>query len=281
MAAPLLSICLDQFPAELKSRLMHSNAISLEPVESLSVAKQNNNRICLCFNPTAGTEIHLLKNNEKTNHGNRPIDADYLLSKWHQRTKTSIGNREPLAKALSLSQYKYTSPPSIIDLTAGLGRDAFNMAHLGCKVHMIEQCTPLVILLEQALSKLDQRSSLSPMDLQTISTTAKRLTIEEADHQTLLVSQTLDNIKPHALYFDPMYPSTKKSALVKKETQVLHALIGEADSNLGWITRLVETKLKALNCRLIIKRHIKAPTILGLPTFQIKAKSIRFDVYQF
>jgi len=60
-----------------------------------------------------------------------PIWIDFTEGKNAHRRKFGGGRGQALAKAVSL---KHGKTPSIIDCTAGYGRDAFVLATLGCKI---------------------------------------------------------------------------------------------------------------------------------------------------
>ena len=55
-----------------------------------------------------------------------------------------------LAKAVGL---KKGACPDVIDCTAGLGRDAFVLASLGCRVVMLERVTVVHALLNDGLAQ--------------------------------------------------------------------------------------------------------------------------------
>ena len=63
-----------------------------------------------------------------------------------------------LKKSIS---YQAGKPKSILDATAGLGRDGFICALLGQEVTMVEENKGMCILIESALKRLPNRSYLS------------------------------------------------------------------------------------------------------------------------
>jgi len=85
--------------------------------------------------------------------------------------------------------------------------------------------------------------------------------------------------KPDVIYLDPMFPDRKKSAKVKKEMQVLQALLGHE-------TPLETEKLfeAALNCAqqsVVVKRPKLAPCISQKlkPHHILQGKTCRFEVF--
>jgi len=73
-----------------------------------------------------------------------------------------------------------------------------------------------------------------------------------------------------------MYPERKKSALVKKDMQILHKLIGGSEDE----EDLLGTALRYAKRRVVVKRPLHAEQIAGIkPTMEISSKKTRFDVY--
>ena len=100
----------------------------------------------------------------------------------------------------------------ILDATAGWGRDAALLASFGAEVLMLERQPMMAALLADGLNRLSSGSSL-------------KLSLVHADTKQYL--QTLPELDyPDVIYIDPMHPERQKSALVKKDMQVLQHLIG-------------------------------------------------------
>jgi len=74
-----------------------------------------------------------------------PVYVDFSSADMLYRRKS--GHNEPLGRAIGV---KADKRPKVFDATAGLGRDAFVLADLGCSVALSEQSTPLCYLLKQA-----------------------------------------------------------------------------------------------------------------------------------
>lgn len=189
-----------------------------------------------------------------------PIFVDFVEGTLAHRTQHP--QKELLAKAVGITS---THKPTIIDATAGLGRDAFILASLGATVIMIEQSPIISALLRDGLTRAEKEPALSEI--------INRLTLIEANSIEYL--KTLKE-KPDVIYIDPMFPERKKSALVKKEMQILQKLLPPATQN----ETLFELALKKAKKRIIVKRPRLAPTITNQkPNFQITGKNSRFDVY--
>ena len=78
------------------------------------------------------------------------------------------------------------------------------------------------------------------------------------------------------IYLDPMFSDVDKRAKVKKDMQMLHALIGENND----ADRLLELALSKAKKRVVVKRHKLSPFLNNQkPSHQIIGKSTRYDVY--
>jgi 16S rRNA (guanine1516-N2)-methyltransferase len=69
------------------------------------------------------------------------VSCDFVSGSNRHRRNYGGGNGQMIAKAVGLSG-KFT--PSVLDVTAGLGADAFILASLGCQMQLIER-NPIVI----------------------------------------------------------------------------------------------------------------------------------------
>ncbi len=193
-----------------------------------------------------------------------PILIDFEEGKNAHRRQFGGGRGQPLAKAIGL---KKAANPTVIDATAGFGRDAFVLANLGCKVILVERNPLIAALLYDALQRAKDNSELvdviTRMSLINHDATAYLYKMEQA-------------LYPDVIYMDPMYPSRDKSALVKKDMRLLHQLAGpDIDSEqLLTIARTIALK------RVVVKRPKPAPFIGNQkPTTSIESKNTRYDVY--
>ena len=65
-----------------------------------------------------------------------PVFVDFVEGAVAHRRKFGGGRGQSIAKAVGL---KSGANPTVVDATAGLGRDAFVLASLGCRVTMLER----------------------------------------------------------------------------------------------------------------------------------------------
>jgi 16S rRNA (guanine1516-N2)-methyltransferase len=178
------------------------------------------------------------------------------------KIKVNAGRKDPLARAVGL---KSGQALSVVDATAGLGRDAFFLASLGVRVTMIERVGPVFAALSDHLKTL--RSASEGAD-----DICDRLEVLRGDSITLLPTLT-----PEVVLIDPMHPPRSKSALVKKEMRDLRAVVGQ-DEDAG---QLIRVALSCARNRVVIKWPRKAALPEGLPkpSHQIIGKTVRYDVF--
>lgn len=193
----------------------------------------------------------------------KPIWIDFLSGKNAHRRQFGGGRGQPLAKALSL---KKAATPTIVDTTAGFGRDAFVMASLGCNVTLLERNPIIACLLQDALERAREDDTIADI--------VQRMAVFNIDACDYLTNP--DTSQPDVIYMDPMYPNRNKSALVKKEMQLLHQLVGpDLDSE----QLLSIARQKALK-RVVVKRPKSAePIANSKPDTSIVSKNTRYDIY--
>jgi len=189
------------------------------------------------------------------------ISVDFVDGAVAHRRKFGGGRGQDIAKAIGL---KHGFQPHVLDATAGLGRDSFLLASLGCQVTMMERMPIVAALLDDGLARAQLNSEVADI----------------ANNMALIHASSIDNMalaaQPDIVYLDPMYPHREKSALVKKEMRVFQSLVGEdldADS-------LLAPALELAKYRVVVKRPNYAPPLADKkPSMSIKMKKNRFDVY--
>lgn len=193
------------------------------------------------------------------------IYVDFVQGRLGHRWRQEGQRHHPLSKAVGLKQ---GNDLTVVDATAGLGRDAFMLALLGCQVQMVERSPAIAALLYDGLQRAYQAPRLNAW-LKT------RLQLVYRDAQQWFVRSS-PSWQPDVVYLDPMYPHRQKTALVKKEMRLCRAVVGE-DSD---APTLLETALQYARQRVVVKRPRQAPTLNAIsPNFCIKSKNTRFDVY--
>ncbi|OAI47040.1 hypothetical protein AYO45_06015 [Gammaproteobacteria bacterium SCGC AG-212-F23] len=246
---------------------MTSLAVFTEHSDLHKRAKQLANHLDLPFCSTLAAYDFLLtltpdglslqKNNEKT----KPLYIDFLSGKLTYRTQHATTRNEILIRALGLKKQQHAT---IIDATAGLGRDSFLLASLGFSVIALER-SPIVFSLLNDGIKRGQTDIDTAMILARI---------------TWLQTNAIDWLKKSApvdyIYLDPMFPERKKSALVKKEMRFFHDIIGNDDD----AELLLQTAFACATKRVVVKRPTLAGTLGNKQAdFSLQGSSSRFDVY--
>ena len=196
---------------------------------------------------------------------NTSIHVDFAEGTLAHRQQFGGGRGQAIAKAVGL---KRGNTPSVLDITAGLARDAYILASLGCKITLVEQSTVLYILVEDGIQR-GLANSTSADILKNF--------CDLVNADSVAYMQQIDREhRPDVIYIDPMYPERKKSALVKKDMQILQRLLGK-DKN---AERLLRTALKCAGKRVVVKRPIHAdPPGNLIPDTSISSRKTRYDVY--
>lgn len=200
--------------------------------------------------------------------GATAISVDFSSGETNYRREQGGGKRQPIARAIGLNKSAKTQkgkrPLKVLDATAGLGGDAFVLACLGCEVKMLERSPIIAALLEDGLVR--------GCDDERITAILARMSLINVESE-LYFSKSNDI--PDVIYLDPMYPSRKKSAKVKKEMQILQGLLTHADND-----GLLTSALKLAKGRVVVKRPKGADFLnQSAPSHSIESKKTRYDVY--
>ena len=191
------------------------------------------------------------------------IYVDFVGGTMAHRRKFGGGRGEAVAKAVGI---KGSELPTVIDATAGLGRDAFVLASIGCQVRLVERHPVVFLLLQDGLNRAYQDEEIGEMLQQNL---------------RLLNVHHINELDPNidyadVVYLDPMYPHKQKSALVKKEMRVFQHLVG-ADLDAD---ELLLPALQLAKKRVVVKRPDYAESLGGKqPHFSRETKNHRFDIY--
>jgi len=202
----------------------------------------------------------------RDNLAHSAIHVDFITGTLCHRKQYGGGRGQAIARAIGLKPG--TAPPEILDATAGLGKDAFVLACLGCPVTMIERSPIVATLVADALERAKDDA-----DFQVLHEQGFKLIQANARDYILQVDEAF---RPDVIYLDPMYPEKKKSALVKKNMQILQKLLGQDEDT----DELLSAALNCARKRVVVKRPKGTTTIAGpKPTMAIESKKTRYDVY--
>lgn len=155
--------------------------------------------------------------------------------------------------------------PSIVDATAGLGRDAFLLASVGATVTLLERSAEVHALLKDALARAATESP-------ELAEVVARMTLIHGDARN-----RLPELKPDVVIVDPMHPPRRNTALVKQEMRQLSAIVG-ADEDAD---ELMKVALAAACERVVLKWPLRAAPLLDAPkpSHQFAGKTVRYEVF--
>jgi 16S rRNA (guanine1516-N2)-methyltransferase len=168
----------------------------------------------------------------------------------------------PLVRAAGIKKDRV---PSIVDATAGLGRDAFLLASAGATVTLIERSAEVHALLQHALARAAAESS----DLAEV---IARMTLIHGD-----AKDRLPELRPDVVIIDPMHPPRRNTALVKQEMRQLSTIVG-ADEDADELMRIA---LSSARERVVLKWPLRAKPLLDSPkpSHQFAGKTVRYEVF--
>ena len=179
-----------------------------------------------------------------------------------RRQRTGGGRGQALPRAAGFTKGR---TPSVVDATAGLGRDSYLLASLGAEVTLIERSPEIYALLNGGLVRASAAGGEA-------AETVARMTLLFGDAKALL-----PELAPEVVLVDPMHPPRGNTALVKKEMRILRAIVG-SDLDAG---DLMREALAAATKRVVLKYPLRAEGMARLvpPTHQIRGKTTRYDVF--
>ncbi|MGM0554202.1 MAG: class I SAM-dependent methyltransferase [Pseudomonadota bacterium] len=197
-----------------------------------------------------------------TPHPPLRLHLDFTTGRQGYRLARSAQQREGLIRALG----PLPRGALIADASAGLGRDTLLLSARGYRVMAWERHPVVYQLLADAL----QRAARDPALVDTIG----RIRLLAGPYGPPSAGE-----RPAAGIFDPMFPERTKRAAVKKDMQLLQALMpghpadADAEHTLAQLRAGVER-------RVVVKRPLQAPALgSDPPDGSLHGKSVRFDIY--
>lgn len=178
--------------------------------------------------------------------------------RYHQRQNYAV-SKEPLARALGIKGHKDDQQKKLLiwDATCGTGKDSVLIAHFGARIVAFERNPVVYLLLRDALRRHPVNFELNFGDAR--------------DFATAVNAQ-----RPDVIYYDPMYPAKKKSALPRKEMRIFKDVVGD-DPDSG---DFLEWALGQATQRVVVKRPSEALPIKAQPSASYSGKSTRYDMYK-
>lgn len=211
---------------------------------------------------------------------------DFSLPDFRRRLVVNNLNNEYVVRAIQ-GRKKSAKTLSVLDATAGLGRDAMLLAAAGCKVFMIERIPALALLVEQAifLAKASDDAILAAA--------AERMQCCHGNSIEMMQKWALQ--RPDIVYLDPMYQNAsstpvkglKPSSAVKKHmaslqqmTSIYRVNYPQQAANDFCSSALIDAALSLATAKVVVKRAPKAPWLGNKkPSSSLNGKAARFDIY--
>lgn len=191
--------------------------------------------------------------------------VDFNSAAFVFRLQHSNTIKQTIARAIGL---KKGHRPLVIDTTAGLGRDGFLLASLGCNIIFVERSAVVHALLEDGLRRATQHTA-ALQHIQLILADS----VQYLDRENIAIEDVI--------YLDPMFPSRSKHALVKKEMRMLQQVLEQ--ETIARNDDIVTLFNSAKNCgarRIVVKRPKGSGHLChSKPSFDIRGKTTRYDVY--
>ncbi|OUS13220.1 hypothetical protein A9Q89_04145 [Gammaproteobacteria bacterium 53_120_T64] len=252
--------------------------LSSEPVSSESVSHDRAALAAIDFELWLGSaglalrELSVAQDHGRARHKNtrkeKPsadIRCDFVAGELRHRRLYGGGKNQMILKATGLNKHK----PSIMDLTAGLGRDSYVLATAGAQVTMFERQPVVAALLADGLRRLCGAGDEQELAI------AQRLCLHQGDSLDCAAALA-EQAPPDVIYLDPMFPERGKTAKVKKAMAFFHHLVGSDDD----AAALLPLALATARYRVVVKRPRHAPPLADMkPGLCFEGKSTRFDVY--
>jgi 16S rRNA (guanine1516-N2)-methyltransferase len=153
-------------------------------------------------------------------------------------------------------------PLNILDCTAGMLQDTLLFLSLGHQVTALEESKILFHLLQDGISRSNDQTIFEKLELLNINACSYAAQAKNFD----------------VIYFDPMYPSTKKNALSSGKLEYVAKILETESINNNplqdfKVLQLIPSK------KMVVKRPIKAEPFSSQLNYQVLGKTTRFDVY--
>lgn len=208
------------------------------------------------------------------------------LSQHQRRIKDAVSGRDLLCRNFA-DVARRQDKHAVVDVTAGLGRDAFLLAAMGFRVLLVERHPILFHFLREEVSRQARTGTA-------LGTACRNMSVLLADASLEVSVDTIRTVlRKHAqdcptlsVYIDPMYPSgaVGRRSAVKKDSQILRHLVVADDTN----ERRRNEKCLLRNAlqlaskggHVVVKRPARASFLAdAVPNKQTHGSTHRFDVY--
>lgn len=187
----------------------------------------------------------------------RLLEIDFDKNHLDYERKGHRGKNELIAKALGVAKgYR-----KVLDLSVGLAVDSVFLTQLGFEVTGVERSPVLYALLKEAFARTEKDY-------------LKSYHLHFGDSLQFL-KENKGKLDVDAIYFDPMYPHKKKSALPKQEMVVFRDLVGHDED----ASEVLKEALTWPVQRVVVKRPMHAEELLPGVRHSYEGKVVRYDTY--
>ena len=169
-----------------------------------------------------------------------------------------VNHEKLIKKALGKSEH----PLNILDCTAGMLQDTLLFLSLGHQVTALEQSKILFHLLQDGISRSEDQNIFIKLDLIHANACSYAAHAKNFD----------------VIYFDPMYPPTKKKALSSGQLEYISKIL-ELESLENNPIKDFEVLQLITARKMIVKRPIKVEPFSLQTNYQVSGKTTRFDIY--
>ena len=189
-----------------------------------------------------------------------PLRIDFTNPRFLERLRHAGKKTELVARAVRAG-----GGLRVLDCTAGLAKDAFVLAFLGCEVTLVERSRVISILLRDGLKRAKQVPELN--------LTVNRINLISGNSQSLMAEAGMRN---DVIYLDPMFPEKRGVAAVRGPMQLLQRFVGKDEDARELLSLALSSGCK----RVVVKRPLNSgEIILDAPAHVFKNKNICFEVY--
>ncbi|MFT5111228.1 MAG: 16S rRNA (guanine1516-N2)-methyltransferase [Parasphingorhabdus sp.] len=174
----------------------------------------------------------------------RPLAVDF------SRKRRGISRKDLISRAIGRSSR------TVIDATAGLGKDSIHLASLGYQVTCVERCPAIAALLLDAKRRLGEESN-------------KYLDVVFGDG-----CETLLKLKADTVYLDPMFPPSGKSAIPRQTLRTIRSLAGD-DLDVMQLFEVAQQRFH----RVVVKRPDRMKPLQEPIHHRVQGRTVNYDVY--
>lgn len=181
---------------------------------------------------------------------NHPTEPSFQLSEPMIRSRIEDAYRLDLVQACG-----YYPGKTVLDCYGGWGIDGLMLAAVGCEVSMTEIHPLLCVFARDLAYQFDLKMNIYCED------------VKQFLHTT--------DAQFDAIYLDPMFPAHPTTAKPQRRMQILEQIAVPTED----LETVFDLALRRANDRVVIKNRKNQRLLDQRPDWEIKRRSVRFDVY--